>query len=89
MHALPCASHHPAAFCRVPAGTTCSFLRLFLSVFYAKKNVLSSFLSWFYDPFCGSGLRKDSIQIPPITFFTSFAGIPRCRSAAVSSGTWL
>ncbi len=89
MHALPCASHHPAAFCRVSAGITCSFLRLFLSVFYAKKNALSSILSCFYDPFFGSVLRKYSIQFPPITFFTSSAGIPRCRSAAVSSGTWL
>lgn len=89
MNAVFRASHHPAAFCGIPAVTTCSFHRLSISVFYVKKSCLSSVLSCFSYPFCGSIRRKYAIQFPPITFFTSSAGIPRCRSAAVSSGTWL
>lgn len=51
IHALPCASHPPAAFCRVPASTTCSFLRLSISVFYAKRSCLSSVPVRFYQFF--------------------------------------
>ncbi len=37
----------------------------------------------------GSIFRKYAAQFPPITFTASCGFIPLCRSAAVSSGTWL